>query len=243
LLAVGLGLVVSIGPAQEPKGRQDDVPKRGKGETATGANSLVDRLMAFDKNKDGKVTKDELTDERLMRLFNRADADKNGEVTREELNALAAQVGSEAGSGGGGGDFKGGKGRKGKDGGDFGPPDGEKGPGFGKKGFPPRPGQVLPPFLQERLMLTDEQKKQIDELQKDVDARLAKILTEEQQKILRERSKGFGGFGGKDRPPPGPGGGPPGSDGPRPGFDGPPPLPPGDAGPPKGKKQKGEPGE
>ena len=51
--------------------------------------------MAFDKNKDGKLTKDEITDPRLHRLFDRADADKDGVVTREELIALAAQLQAE----------------------------------------------------------------------------------------------------------------------------------------------------
>jgi hypothetical protein len=34
-------------------------------------------------------------------------------------------------------------------------------PGPGAFGGPPRPGQVVPPFLQEQLNLTPEQKKQV----------------------------------------------------------------------------------
>src|SRR3712207_1523392 len=78
------------------------------------------------------------------------------------------------------------------DGGPGGPP-----PGF-KGGFP-RPGQVLPGFLQGRLKLTPEQRKQVEELQKEVDDRLAKILTEEQKKTLQEAPKGFGPPGGPGR--------------------------------------------
>ena len=49
--------------------------------------------------------------------------------------------------------------------------------------------------------LTAEQKKQVDALQKEVDAKLAKMLTDEQKKQLKEmRSRGPGGNG----PPPGP---------------------------------------
>jgi hypothetical protein len=74
--------------------------------------------------------------------------------------------------------------------------------GFG--GFamfgPPQPGQILPNFLQDQLKLTPEQKKQLDELQKETDEKLAKLLTEEQRKQLKEM---------KDRAPGGPGG-PPG---------------------------------
>ena len=38
------------------------------------ADGLVARMMAFDKDGDGKLTKSEVTDERLHRLFDRADA-------------------------------------------------------------------------------------------------------------------------------------------------------------------------
>jgi Spy/CpxP family protein refolding chaperone len=73
-----------------------------------------------------------------------------------------------------------------------------------------RPGQILPGPLQDQLRLTKEQKEELDKLQKDVDAKLKKLLTEEQQKML-ERFSG---------PPGGPRGGfPPGG-----GFPPPPPA-------------------
>src|SRR6266498_1243311 len=75
------------------------------------------------------------------------------------------------------------------------PPGGPGGPPGGPGGFP-QPGQVLPGFLQERLNLTAEQKKQLDELQKEVDAKLAKILTTEQKKTLQETRDRFNGPGG-----------------------------------------------
>jgi outer membrane protein assembly factor BamB len=84
--------------------------------------------------------------------------------------------------------------------------------GFGGFGGFPQPGQILAPALQERLKLTAEQKKQLDEQQKKVDTRLAKILSEEQNKHVKEMRQGFGrggrggpggpgGFGGGQRPP------------------------------------------
>jgi Spy/CpxP family protein refolding chaperone len=82
---------------------------------------------------------------------------------------------------------------------------------------PPRPGQIVPGFLQDRLNLTPEQKKQLEDLQKEVDAKMEKILTPEQRKMMQETRGGFGGF-------PGPGGGgfgPGGFGGPGPGFGGP----------------------
>lgn len=152
--------------------------------------------MAFDKDGDGKLTRSEVTDERLRRLFDRADADKDGSVTKAELTALAAKEKAS---------FRGGPGG-------FGPPGGGPGGPGGPVMAPPRPGEILPPFLQRALDLTPEQKVQLDELQKDVDARLAKILTDAQKKTLDQMRRrgpgGPGGFGppGRRRPGPGPGG-------------------------------------
>lgn len=112
------------------------------------------------------------------------------------------------------------------------------GPGFG--GPPggggvmafalPRPGEVLPGTLQEQLKLTDEQKKQLAGLQKEVDGRLETIMTDDQRKQLREfRDRAPGGgmmFAGP------PGGGPPGG-----GFS-----PPGGFGGPPGGPGGGRPG-
>ena len=67
--------------------------------------------------------------------------------------------------------------------------------------MPHRSGEVLSFHLQEALHLTDEQKKQLADLQKEVDNKLANLLTEEQNRQLKKmRERGPGGFG------PGPGG-------------------------------------
>jgi hypothetical protein len=80
--------------------------------------------------------------------------------------------------------------------------------GFGGPFSPPQPGQILPQFLQDVLSMSADQKKQLEQLQKEVDARLAKILTPEQNKQLQEMRTQTGGmFGG---PPGGGFAGPPG---------------------------------
>ncbi len=209
---------------------------RGNSAKAAGASDLVAAMMAFDANKDGHLTRSEVTDERLLRLFDRADADKDGTVTKSELNALqvrerAAARGRSGGFGGPGGP------------GGFGGPGGGPG-GFGGPGGPPRPGQILPGMLRQRLSLTPDQEKQVDALQKEVDAKLAKILSAEQNEQLKQmRNRGPGGFGPGGPPPGGPGGfgPPPGGDGPPGGF-GPPPggrggQPRGDAPPPPPDQQ------
>jgi len=80
------------------------------------------------------------------------------------------------------------------------------GPGGGFAGAGTPPGTVLSPRVQENLKLTDEQKKQIGELQKEVDAKIQAIFTEEQNKRLKElkenagRGVGGGIGGGQDAP-------------------------------------------
>ena len=172
-----------------------------------GPEDLVTRMMEFDKDKDGKLTKVEVTDERLHRLVERADVDKDGIVTKEELTALAAKE-QLTNRGGGPG---------------FGPPGGGRGgPPMGMGG-PPRPGEILPAMLRQRLNLTAKQQKQVADLQKEVDAKLAEILTAEQRNQLKAmRDRGPGGFGppgGRQR------GGRPGGGGPPVGGAPPPPPP------------------
>ena len=148
--------------------------------------------MAFDGDKDDKLTKSEVTDARLKRLFDQADADKDGIVTRSELNALMVERAGVSAR----------QSRPAVDAAGFGGPGGGRmgfgGPGRRARGWiwwrpwrlrrpggPPRPGQILPPMLRQRLSLTPEQEKQIDALQQDVDAKLAKILNDEQSSSSR----------------------------------------------------------
>jgi hypothetical protein len=201
LFVAGLLVVASLSGAQPPAGGQEKKEKGGKGgfgpggpgggRTAT-VEEMVARLMAFDKNGDGKLTKEELTDSRLHALFDRADVNKNGVVTKEQLTALLTKEAAALGAGGPGGP------------GGFGP----GGPGgFGPGGFGPRPpiGQVLPVFVQEQLKLTDAQKKDLEALQKDVDAKIEKLLTDDQKKAYKElKERGPGGPGGPGGFPPPP---------------------------------------
>ncbi len=63
-------------------------------------------------------------------------------------------------------------------------------------------GQLLSPRLQDTLKLSDEQKKQVEEIQKEADAKLEKLLSEEQRKQLKEARAGAGAPGGAARPQP-----------------------------------------
>ncbi|CAN5397699.1 hypothetical protein BH11PLA2_BH11PLA2_18480 [soil metagenome] len=79
------------------------------------------------------------------------------------------------------------------------------GPPGGMRFMMPKPGEILPEFIREPLNLSKDQEKQLADLQKEIDTKLAKILTEEQRKTL-EAPMGFGG----GRGPGGQGGGGPG---------------------------------
>jgi hypothetical protein len=100
--------------------------------------------------------------------------------------------------------------------------------GFGPGGFAamPSPGQIMSVSTQVALKPTPEQKKQLADIQKEVDAKLDKVLSEEQKQQLKQMRDDFtrggppggppgnvmfaGPPGGGPRGPGGPGGGPPG---------------------------------
>ena len=71
---------------RRPEGRE-----RGEPNAAPAPPDLVNTLFAFDENKDGKLSKQEVP-ERMQGIFDRADADHDGLLTRDELTkATAAQ--------------------------------------------------------------------------------------------------------------------------------------------------------
>src|SRR5437868_13131165 len=119
--------------AQPPAPKRGDGPAKGKQKDYSNS-SIVKKMMAFDKNGDGKLTKDEVTDPRLHRLFDRADVNKDGVVTKDELMALAAKLDGDAGPG----DDRRGPGGRGPGGPGDRPP-GDRGPGDRGPGGPPQP--------------------------------------------------------------------------------------------------------
>jgi Ca2+-binding EF-hand superfamily protein len=67
------------------------------GETApTSPDELVTTLMAFDRDADGRLSRSEVPD-RMQGLFARADGDKDGVLTAEELKAVAATPSGDRG--------------------------------------------------------------------------------------------------------------------------------------------------
>jgi hypothetical protein len=65
-----------------------------------------------------------------------------------------------------------------------------------------QPGKVLSPGAQDQLKMSAEQKKQLEDLQKEIDDKLAKILKDDQKKQLKDMQQGLGGRGALPGKPP-----------------------------------------
>jgi Ca2+-binding EF-hand superfamily protein len=138
---------------------------------------FVSRLMSYDKNQDGKLASDELP-RQVQGVLTRADADKDGFATKDELTKLASQE----------------PGRDGPEGPEgFGGPGGPGGPG-GRSGFGGRGGfggGRDPQAMIDRLFEADTDKD-------------GKLTREELGKISDQLGRGFGrgpgGGRGGDRP-------------------------------------------
>lgn len=160
--------------------------------------AAVRQLLQMDENRDGVLTKEEVTDTRLHDMLNEADRNQDGQVNSSELNNyFSAQLGLRSNTESG---MRQGPG---------------SGPPMGPGGMA-RPGTILPDFLAEQLQLSDRQAEELKQLQAEVDKRLQEILTEDQWKQLAAPpnggpQSGFGRGRQQDGSGAGPGGGGPGS--------------------------------
>ncbi|TWU48093.1 EF-hand domain-containing protein [Rubripirellula reticaptiva] len=119
--------------------------------------------------------------EMIIQLFEQADANRDGSVTKAELTAVLQGQGS--------GNNQMGRGGPPPQGGNFGQANQQVGnqppQGGAPQGPPPKPGQVLPDPVVQSLNLNDRQTRMLAALQSDVDKRLAGILTDEQEEQLQ----------------------------------------------------------
>ncbi len=75
-----------FGPGRGPRGRG---PRGGPGGRTNAPKALIERLQAFDENKDGKLTKKEVPERMQGRLFEMADKNKDGVIDSKELKELS----------------------------------------------------------------------------------------------------------------------------------------------------------
>jgi hypothetical protein len=85
--------------AQLPDQRQEPPPGLVR-PAPIRVDDIVEHIMAFDKNKDGKVTKDELP-ERMHHLIALGDTNKDGALDRDEIKKLATARATAPGGFGG----------------------------------------------------------------------------------------------------------------------------------------------
>ena len=82
-------------PASPPEAPGAPAGQNGQGNRGKrNATPISERFDQLDRNKDGVLTPDEF---QRKALFNRADADKDGKITREEAAALAGNARRQAG--------------------------------------------------------------------------------------------------------------------------------------------------
>lgn len=209
-LLVGAAFFAPMLALAQPPGPRDDGPPRAQGGRGRPAGGPGDGrpgpptppiMAALDTNRDGELSPEEIRN--APAALKSLDRNRDGTLDRSELEPPAA-------------------GRGGPPFGPDGPPGGRPLPAAIGRGRP-QIGRVLPPFARDRLSLTDQQLKQIADLENDVKGKLQSILNADQLRQLRdfiERGPGgpggFGpsgarGAGGRGEPP---GSGVPDDDGP-----------------------------
>lgn len=105
---MGAFALVGVAGAQPPEPKQvpDLKPDPVRGGIVRPAplsvDDIVARIMSFDKNKDGKVTKDELP-ERMQYLIERGDTNKDGALDKDEIKKLVTTLPPPPGGFGAGG--------------------------------------------------------------------------------------------------------------------------------------------
>jgi hypothetical protein len=96
-LASALMAAVVVGAAvSQPPPPKDGFTRASFPPGRLGVDDMVERIMALDKNKDGKVTKDELP-ERMHDLIAQGDTNKDGALDKEEIKRLATTLAAAPG--------------------------------------------------------------------------------------------------------------------------------------------------
>ena len=103
-----VGLVLAGMSVAQPPGEKEGPPKRLVPPSGISVDEIVERIMSFDKNKKGKVTREDLP-ERMHHLIALGDTNKDGALDRDEIRRLVTTMASTAGGFGGPGEGFGGR--------------------------------------------------------------------------------------------------------------------------------------
>lgn len=214
LAAVGMAVAApddkkegDSGKSEAKKGGKDGFRRGGRGgrggfqgSRGVTVDQIVERLMAFDKDKDGKIAKSELP-ERMQDLIAKGDTNKDGTLDKDEIKALATKLQKEGGAAAFAGR------------GGFGP--GGRG-GFGRGGFGPGgfgPGAGLERAV-ENLKLSDKKKetaeaavkayqenvrKLTDLARADLLLKMKEVLSDEEFKKFKEATERRPGVAARPR--------------------------------------------
>jgi hypothetical protein len=163
--------------AQPPDPKQE--PLRGLARPAPlSVDDVVEHIMAFDRNKDGKITRDELP-ERMHFLIELGDTNKDGALDREEVKKLAARLATAPGGPGGPraltlerGDFRAGPGVGGFARGEF--------------RFGPGPGPGVIEGVVDDLKLSGKKKDQALAAAKAHEENVSKLLEQARAELLQK---------------------------------------------------------
>ena len=160
ILTIALMSTTSI-LAQPPGG-----PRGGRNGPGVSTEDLIQRILRYDKNKDGKVTKDELPD-RMQHLLEMGDTNKDGALDKDEIKALAERLNKDTPRG------PGGLGRQ------RGP--GPGGPGFGPPGGPDGLERIL-----EDLNLPEKTMDKADAVVRAHQRKMRKLMDQAREDLLKE---------------------------------------------------------
>ena len=78
-------------------------PGRGNSNAASTLEAFVAKWLKMDENSDGKLSSDELKDDRLKHLFKASDKNSDGILSQEEMKILFETTSSSSRGGGPGG--------------------------------------------------------------------------------------------------------------------------------------------
>jgi EF hand len=207
------GFVLAGASQAQPPGQKDGPPKGPAQPAPISVDDIIERIMAFDKNKDGQVTRDELP-ERMHHLIELGDTNKDGALDKDEIRKLATKLAATP-AGFGGGFGEGGPVRVG-----VGPDSGPGVPGGFRTGGAIRSGPDVVEGVVDDLKLSGKKKEQamaaakahqenvrklMDQARAELLEKMKEILSEEEFKDFRaalDRPRGvtFFGVGPGDAP-------------------------------------------